>query len=624
MASTIKLKNGSGAPTTGDLVQGEPALDLTNKRLYTENASGVVIEVGTNPSTIDINAGTIDGTVIGGSTAAAITGTTITGTSFVSSGDMTFGDDDKAIFGAGNDLEIYHDGNDSYVRDTGTGNLNISADQLRVLNAGNNEIKAEFTTDGAVDLYHNNALKLATTATGIDVTGTVTADGLTVDGNDSYTSNIKFDYGASAPTYFANWGYKSSSDGNKVFLTITDGGAAKDVLVANYIGNVGIGTSSPDHILCLEDAEPTLRIFDAANTLNQEQTIAFGTEPGDRTHAEIAGINTNTGNAAGALSFKTNAGSSVTERMRIDASGRVGIGTDLPAEMLEIYNATSPAIQLNDGGDYQAIMRLAGNDLEIRGSSGSLEFYTGAADGDSSTQRMVIDSSGNISLGSAVALALTFENATGNYATWKHGGSEVGDIGTGNHAIFGGTGTDFGMACRAGSLVFASGGTNETARLDTSGHAIIPAGVTLGTAAGVYAAANTLDDYETGTWTPTLTADGTDFTSVTYDAGVAGTYTKVGRVVTVDGFMRTDAITKGSASGFVQIGGLPFSSSSTSIGNVGGTTGWLVNSPTNCQTSAAGLYLTYGANSTDFIAVTDVATATNNNEIRFSVTYQIT
>jgi hypothetical protein len=76
MASTIKLKNGSGAPTTGDLVQGEPALDLTNKRLYTENASGVVIEVGTNPSTIDINAGTIDGTVIGGSTAAAGTFTT--------------------------------------------------------------------------------------------------------------------------------------------------------------------------------------------------------------------------------------------------------------------------------------------------------------------------------------------------------------------------------------------------------------------------------------------------------------------------------------------------------------------------------------------------------------------
>ena len=50
MATTIKLKNGSGAPAASDLVQGEPAIDLTNKRLYTENASGVVIEVGSNPS----------------------------------------------------------------------------------------------------------------------------------------------------------------------------------------------------------------------------------------------------------------------------------------------------------------------------------------------------------------------------------------------------------------------------------------------------------------------------------------------------------------------------------------------------------------------------------------------
>jgi len=49
--TTIKLKNGSGAPLAGDLVQGEPALDLTNKRLYTEDSGGTVIEVGTNPGT---------------------------------------------------------------------------------------------------------------------------------------------------------------------------------------------------------------------------------------------------------------------------------------------------------------------------------------------------------------------------------------------------------------------------------------------------------------------------------------------------------------------------------------------------------------------------------------------
>ncbi len=54
MATTIKLKNGSGAPLASDLVQGEPALDLTNKRLYTEDSGGTVIEIGTNPSTLSI------------------------------------------------------------------------------------------------------------------------------------------------------------------------------------------------------------------------------------------------------------------------------------------------------------------------------------------------------------------------------------------------------------------------------------------------------------------------------------------------------------------------------------------------------------------------------------------
>jgi hypothetical protein len=88
-------------------------------------------------------------------------------------GDATFADNAKAIFGAGSDLEIYHDGSNSYIKDQGTGNLNIqtngvgvviadtSASDLAVFNAGN----------GQVSLYNSGSLKLATTATGIDVTG---------------------------------------------------------------------------------------------------------------------------------------------------------------------------------------------------------------------------------------------------------------------------------------------------------------------------------------------------------------------------------------------------------------------------------------------------------------------
>ena len=62
MATTIKLKNGSGAPTASNLVQGEPAFDLTNKRLYTEDSGGTVIEVGTNPSTLSLGGTAITST----------------------------------------------------------------------------------------------------------------------------------------------------------------------------------------------------------------------------------------------------------------------------------------------------------------------------------------------------------------------------------------------------------------------------------------------------------------------------------------------------------------------------------------------------------------------------------
>lgn len=72
MATTIKLKNGSGAPLAGDLVAGEPALDLTNKRLYTEDTGGTVIEVGTNPTSLTTGTFTSTG-IDDNATSTAIT-----------------------------------------------------------------------------------------------------------------------------------------------------------------------------------------------------------------------------------------------------------------------------------------------------------------------------------------------------------------------------------------------------------------------------------------------------------------------------------------------------------------------------------------------------------------------
>jgi len=88
------------------------------------------------------------------------------------SGDLSFSDNVKAKFGNGSDLQIHWDGTDGHVAVTGT--LNID---------GSGETLAKFIDDGAVELYHNNAKKIETTATGITVTGTVAATSYTGDGS---------------------------------------------------------------------------------------------------------------------------------------------------------------------------------------------------------------------------------------------------------------------------------------------------------------------------------------------------------------------------------------------------------------------------------------------------------
>jgi hypothetical protein len=157
MANTIITKNSATAtavPTAGQLVQGELAVNVTDKRLFTENSGGTVVELGTNPSQVN------------------------------------FADNSKAIFGAGSDLQIYHTGSHSWVQDAGTGNLYIAGEQLWLTNSDNTKQFLKGDSTGRVDLYYNTSVKLATTSTGIDVTGTVVADGLTVGNTSAAASQI--------------------------------------------------------------------------------------------------------------------------------------------------------------------------------------------------------------------------------------------------------------------------------------------------------------------------------------------------------------------------------------------------------------------------------------------------
>jgi hypothetical protein len=98
-------------------------------------------------------------------------------------GNLDLGDNVKARFGAGPDLEIYSDGNNGIIADiTGTGNLVMRGGNFNVENAAGTQNMLTAVDGGAVILYHNNGQKVQTTSTGADITGTLSANAVTVNG----------------------------------------------------------------------------------------------------------------------------------------------------------------------------------------------------------------------------------------------------------------------------------------------------------------------------------------------------------------------------------------------------------------------------------------------------------
>jgi len=130
-----------------------------------------------------------------------VTGTTDTDQLNVS-GVSTFqdnvflGDDDQLIFGDGSDLKIYHNSsnNNSIIQETGSGNLNINADNLQIRNSAGNEVIAVFRPDDSVSLNYDNSKKFETTGYGVTVSGGVYVSGIsTFQDNIEVTGNIEFD-----------------------------------------------------------------------------------------------------------------------------------------------------------------------------------------------------------------------------------------------------------------------------------------------------------------------------------------------------------------------------------------------------------------------------------------------
>lgn len=153
-----------GTIDTGDASYEKATLDANLTGDVTGNLTGNVTGTAS------------DATALGGFTADQFLRSDTADTK--TSGDLSFSDGVKAIFGAGSDLQIYHSGSNSHITEGGTGNLIIRADDFRVQsNAGEEYIAAD--ANGAVSLRYDNAQKLTTTPTGVAVTGVATANRFT-------------------------------------------------------------------------------------------------------------------------------------------------------------------------------------------------------------------------------------------------------------------------------------------------------------------------------------------------------------------------------------------------------------------------------------------------------------
>jgi hypothetical protein len=261
-------------------------------------------------------------------------------------GNVSFADNTKAIFGAGDDLQIYHDGSDSYIKEDGTGNLIVAADDFRVTNVAVTETMIAADTDSNVRLYFDNSQKLATTSSGIDVTGRITTDGITSSGT----------YVVESTSYFvgnAAQGYRFNNAADTTNL-----------LVIKDSGNVGIGTSSITSGFKLE-VTGDARFGDAYN----DDAVELGWSAGG-SQGFVQAYD------RGASAFRNLI---LNNSTTITSTGNVGIGTS-PSHQLHVQSSGNGKVRfegnLNSNTSDLLISHSASGDSGLQFNSNQLNMFT--------------------------------------------------------------------------------------------------------------------------------------------------------------------------------------------------------------------------------------------------------
>jgi hypothetical protein len=360
-SQSLVIKQGSGATVT--VASGKTAV-----LYFTGSGSGAAVVdalAGVDPGVTDTLAEVLAaGNATGGTDIAVGTGD-----------DVTFADTSKAIFGAGSDLQIYHDGSHSYIKDAGTGQLRLLAGtNVQIWNADATNLAANFNGDTQTSLYYAGSSKLTTTSSGIDVTGSVTADGL--------TSSTSIETTGSASRFVSN--SSSSGDyirlyagsgtgkwdiyGNGANLRIGDNDSAGSVVIDT---NVGIGTTS----------------ITSGFKLEVTGDARFGDVVGD----DAVEIGWSSGGSQGFIQAYDRGASafrdlSINNAVTVTSGGSLGIGNTNPQRLLSIKGTSSGSMEIDGSAtsNSQIAFKQGGTDkafLTYWDSSDTLALTDGSANG---------------------------------------------------------------------------------------------------------------------------------------------------------------------------------------------------------------------------------------------------
>ena len=170
------------------------------------DANKVIIESG---DTLQVDSNATVGGTLGVTGVSTLSGNATVGGTLGVTGETTLathlnlGDNDKIKLGASADLQIYHDGSHSYVQDNGTGNIRIKGANIEMVDNDDGGSLLQAVQGGAVQLFHNNSENIATSSSGVSVTGkigineTSPAAGLHLTSTDNALSKIRLGYSTS-------------------------------------------------------------------------------------------------------------------------------------------------------------------------------------------------------------------------------------------------------------------------------------------------------------------------------------------------------------------------------------------------------------------------------------------